>query len=256
MRLLVSVRSPEEAVDGVAGGAHIIDAKEPSRGSLGPVDRETAAAIASLVPPHLGLSIALGDPETTAAAARIAAALAPAPRAGGGFVKLGFAGVPTPDLVEGLLAAVIALVPGDIGVVAVAYADHSLALAATPSDVTRAAASAGARGVLLDTWAKEGPTLLERLSSAQLRDWVDAGRQAGLLTAVAGGLEARTFPSAMAAGPDILGVRGAACDRGRGGQVSRARVAGLRSVIATHARVAGESPDVSLLSLGGHPVSP
>ncbi|MGH7536398.1 MAG: (5-formylfuran-3-yl)methyl phosphate synthase [Gemmatimonadales bacterium] len=256
MRLLVSVRSPEEVVDAVAGGAHIIDAKEPSRGSLGPVDPETAAAIASLVPPHLALSIALGDPETTTAAAAIAAALAPAPRPGGSFVKLGFAGVPTPDLVERLLAAVVALVPGDIGVVAVAYADHALALAASPSDVTRAAARAGARGILLDTWAKEGPPLLDRLSSAQLRDWVDAGRQAGLLTAVAGGLEAHTVPAAMAAGPDILGVRGAACDGGREGKVSRTRVAGLRSAIAAHARGAGESPDVSLLSLGGHPVSP
>ena len=35
MRLLVSVRSAEEVSAALAGGADIIDAKEPERGSLG-----------------------------------------------------------------------------------------------------------------------------------------------------------------------------------------------------------------------------
>ena len=38
MRLLVSVRSEEEARAALAGGAEIIDAKEPSRGALGAVE--------------------------------------------------------------------------------------------------------------------------------------------------------------------------------------------------------------------------
>ena len=41
MRLLVSVRSAAEVGPALAGGADIIDAKEPGRGSLGAGDRPT-----------------------------------------------------------------------------------------------------------------------------------------------------------------------------------------------------------------------
>ena len=43
MRLLVSVRSADEVAAAMAGGADIIDAKEPARGSLGAVDAATLA---------------------------------------------------------------------------------------------------------------------------------------------------------------------------------------------------------------------
>ena len=43
MRLLVSVRSAEEAAAAVMGGADIVDAKEPALGSLGPVSRQYCA---------------------------------------------------------------------------------------------------------------------------------------------------------------------------------------------------------------------
>ena len=46
MRLLVSVRSAAEVAAALAGGADIIDAKEPSRGGLGAVDPEDLEAIA------------------------------------------------------------------------------------------------------------------------------------------------------------------------------------------------------------------
>ena len=46
-RLLVSVRSPVEAQAAVAGGAGIIDVKEPSRGSLGRADASRLASRAS-----------------------------------------------------------------------------------------------------------------------------------------------------------------------------------------------------------------
>ena len=37
MHLLVSVRSAEEAASALAGGADVIDAKDPAAGTLGPV---------------------------------------------------------------------------------------------------------------------------------------------------------------------------------------------------------------------------
>ena len=54
MRLLVSVRSPTEAARAVEGGADIVDAKEPARGSLGAVEGEVLRTIAGALPalPH------------------------------------------------------------------------------------------------------------------------------------------------------------------------------------------------------------
>src|SRR2546430_2695137 len=44
MRLLVSVRGSVEARAAVAGGADVIDAKDPARGALGPVRRDRLPA--------------------------------------------------------------------------------------------------------------------------------------------------------------------------------------------------------------------
>src|SRR2546430_1416012 len=47
--LLVSVRSVDEALAALEGGADLIDAKEPSRGSLGQADLDVLEAIVSKV---------------------------------------------------------------------------------------------------------------------------------------------------------------------------------------------------------------
>jgi hypothetical protein len=69
MQLLVSVRSAEEVGPAFAGGADIVDAKEPARGSLGPVDLFVLREINAKVPPCIPLSVALGDFQDEAAAA-------------------------------------------------------------------------------------------------------------------------------------------------------------------------------------------
>ena len=59
--LLVSVRSVAEAQEAVAGGAAIIDVKEPSRGPLGRADAGVTAAIAEAVAAPLGLDAVYAD---------------------------------------------------------------------------------------------------------------------------------------------------------------------------------------------------
>ena len=61
MQLLVSVRSEAEVAAALAGGADLIDAKEPALGSLGPVGGAELLAIAARVPETVPLSAALGD---------------------------------------------------------------------------------------------------------------------------------------------------------------------------------------------------
>ena len=98
------------------------------------------------------------------------------------------------------------------------------------------AAIVGAAGVLMDP-AFKGTGLFELVSRDSVASWVAAAHGAGLLAALAGGLEGPDLQTAREAGADIAGVRGAACDGGRTGRVSVARVAAL-SALAGFARLA------------------
>ena len=62
MRLLVSVRSAAEVAAAVAGGADIVDAKEPTRGLARRGERPVLREIARCVPAGMPFSIALGEP--------------------------------------------------------------------------------------------------------------------------------------------------------------------------------------------------
>src|ERR1700674_4898382 len=129
MRLLVSVRSAAEVGPALTGGADIIDAKEPARGSLGPVDLATLAAIAAELPPAIALSVALGDLTAPAEVERTIHQL-PIRRHGELFLKLGFAGLPDNTTAQEILDIVVATAQSrehPPTVVAVAYADHALA---------------------------------------------------------------------------------------------------------------------------------
>src|SRR5437870_6982957 len=59
--LLVSVRSASEAEAALAGGAHLIDVKEPGRGPLGRADDATIAAVVQRVAGRRPVSVALGE---------------------------------------------------------------------------------------------------------------------------------------------------------------------------------------------------
>jgi len=235
MRLLVSVRSAAETVEALAGGADVIDAKEPSRGSLGPVTPESLRAIALAVSGSVPLSVALGDPTDAAAAA---AAIAPLgeleSRAGGTFAKVGLAGARSHAAAESLIggamdaAARCATRPG---VVVVAYADQGMAGAPHRDLVSTLAAAAGASGVLLDTYLKDGRDLFDHVAEPELRAWIARAKQAGLVVALAGSLSAAGIARAAGLPADIVGVRGAACAGGRAGRISAARVRALRGAL-------------------------
>ncbi len=231
MQLLVSVRSAREVGCALAGGADIIDAKEPDRGSLGPVSAHTLAGILARVPSSRGFSVALGDLTTDADVEAAITALDLPARPAPTFLKLGFAGATSPESICLLLTSAVRLaaeLPAAPLIVAVAYADARQAETVSAELVCRSAQQAGAAGVLIDTYSKGGLGLLEWLSPPALAAWVADVRRAGLLAAVAGGLALADLDAIEVAAPDVVDFRGAACVRGRSGQVSEARVAGLR----------------------------
>ena len=234
MQLLVSVRDALEANYALEGGADIIDAKEPLAGALGPVSPAAFGAIVKAVGSRRPVSAALGDAGDEQAVARQALAFA---RAGAVFVKIGFAGVASPERVAALMAAAKAGADaGGAGLIAVAYADGADVGALSADHILDAALRAGTRGVLLDTVRKDGPSSLALVSADRLAAWVGRAREAGVLTSIAGRLMAEDLTTVLDIGADIAGIRGAACDGGRDGLVSAARVRHLRTAfrVRTH----------------------
>ncbi len=236
MRLLVSVRDAVEARAAIAGGAEIIDAKEPLRGSIGPVGAEALAAIRAAVPAELRLSAALGDVGTyddiSQAMDRVTVPLA--------YVKLGFHGLRDAGQVEDLLREAVrraAALPGKPRVIAVAYADAARVHSLPPDAFQFFVPEAGADGVLVDTCLKDGRTLFQFLEPAALAALASALASHELPLAVGGGLGLGDVRAASEAGAAIFGVRSAACRGGRNGIVDDGLVQELaRAVRAERTR--------------------
>jgi uncharacterized protein (UPF0264 family) len=235
VRLLVSVASPEEALEALEGGADIIDAKNPSAGSLGAVTIDVLRAIFTAVHDTRPLSAALGDAGEEESVASTAAAFA---AAGAEFVKIGFAGTTDLERATSLTRAAVRAIqshppaPGRARrceVVVVAYADADRSTTLSPAFLVDVAARAAASGVLLDTFDKNGPGLRALISPEALAAWIAVAHGRQLFTAVAGKLSADDLGAMRAAGADIAGVRGAACVGGRTGRISRESVRALRA---------------------------
>jgi uncharacterized protein (UPF0264 family) len=226
MRLLVSVASEADALAALAGGADIIDAKDPRAGALGAVRLEVLRAIHAVVAGRRPVTAALGDAADEVAIERAADAFT---AAGADLVKVGFGASPGERIARLVSAAVRGAKTGgrNAGVVAVAYADAARA-ASLPELLEWAAL--GAAGVLLDTADKSGPGLRALVAPRTLAAWVTSAHEAGLLVALAGQLTADDLAFVREAGADIAGVRGAACHGGRTGRVEADRVRRLRTL--------------------------
>lgn len=229
--LLVSVRDAAEAEEALAGGADVIDVKEPARGSLGAADAEVVAAVATAVAGRAPISFAAGE-LVDWSISRWEAYL-DAIGGGAAYCKFGLAGCRAlADWPERWRQAV-AMLAGGVQPVAVAYADWRAAAAPSPDEVFNHAQAMGCVAVLVDTWDKHGGTLLDHWSIAEIDAFGRRVRDARLAFALAGSLAGSRLTLAARWRPTLVAVRGAACGGGdRNGRVSADRVAAVRAAIA------------------------
>jgi uncharacterized protein (UPF0264 family) len=219
-RLLVSVRDAAEAAVALAGGADLIDVKEPARGPLGRADVATIAAVVDLVGGQVPVSAALGELRDGDDFDGVPAEVR--------YVKWGLSGL------FGRLwrKRLLRMREHSAGrVVPVAYADHLAADSPPPADVVAFAAGAGLSPVLIDTFRKDGPTLLDVLGTDQIAALVRTCHDAGLRVALAGSLTVEAIVRLRNVRPDWFAVRTAACDGGRSGAVSERRVGELAKLV-------------------------
>jgi len=217
MKLLVSVRSAAEAETALLAGADIIDAKDPSAGALGAVELDVFADIHGAVGGRRPVSAALGDATSVARVEQLATSFV---ARGAQIVKIGFVGVSSESRVRELIEATVGA-SGGANVVAVANADTSTDGSVDANRLIDIAAVGGAKGMLIDTADKTGPGLTTLWSGNELSRWIARVHEHGLFAAVAGKLQARDVTRVAESGADVAGVRGAACDGGRNGRVTR-----------------------------------
>lgn len=200
-RLLASVTSVDEAAMAIAGGADIIDLKNPRQGALGALSLATIRQIVDFVDGRAPVSATIGDlpmqPVIVADRVRETA------DTGVDIVKIGLFGHVGH---AACITAVSTLTQTGIHVVAVLFAD-----AQPDFDLLPHLAQAGFHGVMLDTADKKAGRLVDCLPLSVIGSFLQSGRGLGLLTGLAGSLRVEDVQSLASLAPDYLGFRGGLC---------------------------------------------
>lgn len=207
--MLASVRSLDEALVALEGGADLIDLKEPSRGALGALDHAAVRICVQAIGARRPVSATIGDlpsmdPQLMAAAVGRMA------DTGVDYIKIGF--FSHPRALD--CASALSKLANRARLVGVMFADE-------PYDLTLvdAIAKAGFAGAMLDTAHKTGKTLRDWGTANDLEEFVTRSRNCRLLTGLAGSLRREDVPPLLCIGPDYLGFRGALCRNGDRGQI-------------------------------------
>lgn len=240
MKLLVSVRSVDEALLAAEGGVDFIDLKEPGLGALGglPVDtiREIVGAL-RWIGSRRAISATIGDvamDEVDHIAARVDAVGA----CGVDYVKVGIERVPEARAVLDTLAA------SGWPIVPVFIADKGL----EPADA-RYACALGFPGVMADTFDKRAGSLFDAVPMDDLRRFIATVRATGTMVGLAGALRAEHGPLLRALAPDFAGFRTAVCAGDRSAALDAERLHTLVTLMRREEGAEGGAPDHSSSNL-------
>jgi dihydroneopterin aldolase len=219
--LLASVTGPDEAALLLAHGADIIDLKDPSNGALGALAPDVVRATVAAIHGRRPVSAVTGnlpmEPEVIVAAVETMA------RTGVDYVKVGL--FPGPERQACVRA--LASPARTTKIIGVMFADCG-----ADNDLVKVMAGCGFAGAMLDTSDKRAGGLLDCMDVASLREFVGACRGYGMMTGLAGSLEAPDVPRLLLLAPDYLGFRGALCvGRDRSARIDPASVGVIRELI-------------------------
>lgn len=233
MKLLISPRDEEEAQEAIAGGADIIDVKNPSEGSLGANFPWVIRRIRELTPRKLEVSAAIGDfanKPGTASLAALGAAVS-----GVDYVKVGIYCINDYQDALYLAKQVVRSVTDynpRIKVVIAGYADAHRINSIEPSLIPQLTMEAGADVAMVDTAIKDGQGLFDLWSWDKIENFVKAAHNRNVLVALAGSIKKENLSLIHDLSVDVIGIRGAACEGlNRQGKIVRERVQELISIL-------------------------
>ncbi|HEX6720400.1 MAG TPA: (5-formylfuran-3-yl)methyl phosphate synthase, partial [Burkholderiaceae bacterium] len=222
MRLLVSVRSADEALLAARGGADFIDAKEPGRGALGDLPIATIRDIVECLRDaglHQPVSATIGDVPMHAGS-EILERVGAVDACGVDYIKVGIEpGPAAPDVLDALARCGSAVVP-------VFIADRGLdpGLIAHALNLRFAA-------VMADTADKRAGSLFDAVSRIALARFVAQARAERVLVGLAGVLRLVHVQALAALAPDFAGFRSAVCVGERGAALDATRLRELATAL-------------------------
>jgi uncharacterized protein (UPF0264 family) len=234
LKLLISPKNEKEAMEAAAGGADIIDVKNPQEGPLGANFPWIIRRIRQVTPPNIEVSCTLGEAPNLPGS--MALASLGAATTGVDYIKTGLYGLKTTEEAVYLMRNVIKAAKDynpAIKVVASGYADAARINTVDPLLAPKIAHESQADIAMLDTAIKDGKTLFNFLTKSQLQQFVETAHSYGLKAALAGSLCKEDLSEVYTLGADIVGVRGAACtlsDRVNG-QITREKVQELVEIV-------------------------
>lgn len=234
-RLLVSVRGKNDAIEAVAGGAHIIDVEYPGS-ALGTPYPVNIQAVRSHVPRDRMVATNIGEKQyvwATASQAALGVAIA-----GADIIKVGLAELQPKKAIyvmERVVRNVKKWAP-EKTLIAVFFADEELRGVLDPiTQAQQVAITAKTEGILIDTFSKErGKGLLDWFTLRQVDMFVEHCHQNGIEAWIAGSISREQMPDLWKTGVDVICIREAATARiksGRMGKVSRVLVEELIKTI-------------------------
>lgn len=233
MRLLVSVRSVDEALVAARGGVDFIDLKEPGAGALGGLPIATIRAIVAALGTQrfdLPVSATIGDVPMNRLD-EILAQVSAVGSCGVDYVKVGIDPGPLAfEVLDELAGVAWRIVP-------VFLADRGLDL-----DLLQHACTLGFPAIMADTAAKTSGSLLEWVPRAELERFVACGRAAGRLMGLAGALRFSDVAALRALGADFAGFRSAVCNGDRAAALDPLRLRQLVVAMRTNDSLATCGP--------------
>ncbi len=234
MKLLISPKSKTEAIEAIAGGADIIDVKNPKEGPLGANFPWIIRRIRQVTPANIELSCTIGEAPNQPGS--MALASLGAATTGVNYIKAGLYGLKTFEEAVYLMRSVTKAAKEynpSIKVVASGYADSNRVSTVDPLLIPKIARETQEDIAMLDTAIKDGKKIFNFLKRPQLQRFVEVAHSYGLGVALAGSLQKEDLPTIYALGADVAGLRGAACTlRDRiNGQITREKVHELVKIV-------------------------
>lgn len=242
-QFLASVTGMDEARIALAGGADIIDLKNPRDGALGALAPEQVCEAITDIAGRRPVSAVCGnvpmEPDELRAVAEEMAAT------GVDYLKVGI-----PSAEEARTSAdALASLANQVKIVAVLFADRD-----PDFDILPVLAQNGFHGAMLDTAGKGRGRLLDHIPPERIPAFLERARSLGLMVGLSGSLEAPDIPRLLPLQPDFLGFRGALCaDSRRDVPIDLEAVKRIRALIPEErAAQASATVDYRLLAARGY----
>jgi uncharacterized protein (UPF0264 family) len=211
------------------GGCDWLDAKDPESGSLGQPNATLLRSIAAIPRGSIPLSTAGGEWEEIDRVNWLKT-VSQIPELT--FTKVGLSHCRRSDRWRDDLRVWSQQLPANLKLVPVFYADEINAESPTWQDVFEFAKQLQATFVLIDTFLKDGRTLIDYIDLEQLAEYRACLSSEGIQLVCAGSLKLKDLECLISqVHPALVAVRGAACESGRNSKISVERVQELKKIV-------------------------